>query len=298
MANILAKDLIAKFQYALMNRWGYIWGTAGEQWTAEKQAAIERTTDEDREKARMYGSKWIGCMVADCSGLFSWAFRQLGGYMYHGSNTMWNKYCVSQGELRGRKRTDGKTLKPGTAVFTYNAKKKNRGHVGLYIGDGKVIEASGTQAGVITTSVGLSKWVEWGELKGVDYGEAKAEKPVKQEVKKETAGTGSGYPTLRNGSKGEYVSLLQTMLVNKGYDIGSYGVDGSFGNSTMKAVMAFQRDSGLDADGIVGAKTWAALTANNEKKKTYAVTVHGLTHSEAMNLSNQFAGRTVNIAEE
>ena len=167
---IKPKDLIDKFMYALQNAWGYIWGTAGTMWTEAKQKALEKTTDEERAMGRKYGSKWIGHMVADCSGLFSWAFNQLGGYMYHGSNTMWDKYCTHQGELKKGKRTDGQELKPGTAVFTYNAAKKKRGHVGLYIGNGEVIEAEGTVKGVIKSKVTLAKWVEWGELKGVDYG--------------------------------------------------------------------------------------------------------------------------------
>lgn len=166
---ITTTDLIGKFQYALNNKWGYIWGTAGVLWTAAKQAALEKTTDADREMGRKYGSRWIGHYVADCSGLFSWAFNQLGGYMYHGSNTMWDKYCTSQGELNKGKRADGQELKPGTAVFTYNTKTHKRGHVGLYIGNGKVIEAEGTLKGVITSNVN-GKWDEWGELKGVDYG--------------------------------------------------------------------------------------------------------------------------------
>ena len=66
--------LIAKFEQALKEKWGYIWGTAGESWTAAKQKELERTTDPDRAQGRQYGSKWIGHMVADCSGLFTWAF--------------------------------------------------------------------------------------------------------------------------------------------------------------------------------------------------------------------------------
>lgn len=162
--------LIEKFQHALDDHWGYIWGTAGEMWTAAKQKQLEKTTDADRALSRKYGSKWIGHMVADCSGLFSWSFAQLGGYMFHGSNTMWNKYCASQGELRKGRREDGQELKPGTAIFTYNKTNKKRGHVGLFIGNGLVIEASGTIKGVIATPVTDSKWVEWGELVGVDYG--------------------------------------------------------------------------------------------------------------------------------
>ena len=79
---ISTEALIAKFKQALKEGWGYIWGTAGEKWTSAKQKELGKTTDADRAQGRQYGSKWIGKTVADCSGLFSWAFRQLGGYIY------------------------------------------------------------------------------------------------------------------------------------------------------------------------------------------------------------------------
>ena len=97
---ITTQDLITKFRQALEEKWGYIWGTAGVQWTAAKQKELEQTTDPDREQGRRYGKKWIGHRVADCSGLFSWAFRQLGGTMYHGSNTMYLKWCADKGSLQ------------------------------------------------------------------------------------------------------------------------------------------------------------------------------------------------------
>ena len=162
MATIKTADLINKFWYAYNNKFGYILNTAGEKWTQEKQNKTTIST------AKQYGAKWIGHYVADCSGLFSWAFKQLGGYMYHGSNTMWDKYCTAQGKLSGGKRADGKELKPGTAVFVLKG-TSDRSHVGLYVGDGQVIEASGTQAGVIITNITNKKWCEWGELKGVEY---------------------------------------------------------------------------------------------------------------------------------
>lgn len=159
---ITTADLIAKFQYALNNKWGYILNTAGELWTQAKQNATTIST------AKEYGQKWVGHHVSDCSGLFYWAFQQLGGYMYHGSNTMWNSYCTSKGKLSNGKRTDGKELKPGTAVFVLKG-TSDRSHVGLYIGNGKVIEASSTKVGVVTTDITNKKWCEWGELKGVIY---------------------------------------------------------------------------------------------------------------------------------
>lgn len=64
------------------------------------------------------------------------------------------------------------------------------------------------------------------------------------------------YPTLRNGSNGNFVYLLQYILTQNGYNI---TVDGSFGPNTLNAVVAFQTAQGLAADGIVGANTWRTL---------------------------------------
>lgn len=249
---IKAEALIAKFRQALDEHWGYIWGTAGEKWTAEKQKELEKTTDANRAQGRQYGSKWIGHRVADCSGLFSWAFRQLGGAIYHGSDTMYRKYCVNKGELSKGKRTDRGTLKPGTAVFVWNGSSYS--HVGLYAGNGIVIEAMSTLKGVTTTKVTAGKWTHWGEVTGVDYAGDNAELRMQNaELNAENR------LTIRRGSKGETVAEMQGILERLGYDLGSCGVDGDFGRMTEKAVKAFQKDHGLTVDGICGPKTWKEL---------------------------------------
>ena len=62
---------------------------------------------------------------------------------------------------------------------------------------------------------------------------------------------------LKKGSQGDEVVTLQKKLKQWGYYDGS--VDGVFGAGTEKAVQYFQRKNGLTADGVVGAKTAAAL---------------------------------------
>jgi peptidoglycan hydrolase-like protein with peptidoglycan-binding domain len=64
-------------------------------------------------------------------------------------------------------------------------------------------------------------------------------------------------PTVKRGSKGQAVTLLQQLLHDYGYNPGV--VDGDFGPNTENAVKAFQNDYGLTADGIAGPKTWAAI---------------------------------------
>ena len=61
----------------------------------------------------------------------------------------------------------------------------------------------------------------------------------------------------QEGDKGEDVTAIQTQLAALGYNVGS--ADGSFGSLTTHAVKAFQRDRGLETDGIVGSATYKAL---------------------------------------
>ena len=65
--------------------------------------------------------------------------------------------------------------------------------------------------------------------------------------------------TLKYGDSGERVTKLQTALVKLGYD--TNGVDGRFGAGTQRAVISFQKDNGLEADGLAGEKTQELLYA-------------------------------------
>jgi len=62
---------------------------------------------------------------------------------------------------------------------------------------------------------------------------------------------------LKYGSKGEYVSQVQSRLKELGYY--KKIVDGDFSDGTYIAVFNFQKDQKLGADGVVGEFTWKAL---------------------------------------
>ncbi len=70
-------------------------------------------------------------------------------------------------------------------------------------------------------------------------------------------------PVLRTGSRGQQVTDLQSRLKTLGYY--SAEIDGQFGSGTREAVTAFQRQNGLDADGIVGAETQELLFSADAK---------------------------------
>ena len=69
-------------------------------------------------------------------------------------------------------------------------------------------------------------------------------------------------PVCKKGALGGITRTVQQMLMNIGYPVGNHGADGMFGNGTLTAIKALQRDCNLNSDGIVGRDTWKALFRN------------------------------------
>lgn len=241
---------------------GYIYGKVGQVWTEAAQAQMEKEKagDPDYAESIRYGKQWIGHKVWDCSGLTMKGAQQAGASIHHGSNSTWNGDCSHKGEL-----TDGLKLPIGAFVFVY--KNGKRTHIGTVTGEDEVTEASCARLGVIKSKLHKGKWQEWGLCKGVEFDFIPGEDPDYR-------------PTLRKGDSGTYVTMMQELLIQRGYPMPKYGADGKFGNETLAALTAFQKDYGLTADGICGEATWEALQGS-EPVKRYTVTVPHLTLKQA-----------------
>ncbi len=108
----------------------------------------------------------------DCSGLFVKAYQDQGASIYHGSNTIYRKYCSEKGQLN----SVGQLL-PGMAVFKWNPQTPEKfsdgqgdfQHIGLVtsVNPLRIVHAS-SAAGCVTTDTKLGKWAYWGWLKDVE----------------------------------------------------------------------------------------------------------------------------------
>ena len=76
----------------------------------------------------------------DCSGLTSWAYRQVGVNITRSSRGQWSSVG---------KKVAKSDLRPGDLVFYYSPVS----HVGLYIGNGKIVHAANPRRGVNITSL-------------------------------------------------------------------------------------------------------------------------------------------------
>lgn len=73
------------------------------------------------------------------------------------------------------------------------------------------------------------------------------------------------YPQIQFGDTGEVVKDAQRKInrikLYQGMTYSDLTVDGDFGKHTQECVMAVQRRNNLEADGIIGEKTWAVLNS-------------------------------------
>lgn len=235
----------------------YWWGTFG-QIASAGLLVQKRTQYPDRYNT--YGDeckKQFGQKVHDCVGLikgYLWCDTPDSEPIYKASQDVAVSglfmVCPENGSI------DTMPDTPGVCVFM-----RDMSHVGVYIGGGYVVEATGHARGVVKTKLAGRGWGLWGKPRWISYEAAATPAQPAQTASQATASalTVTGLPLLRYGDKGECVRSAQLLLIGRGYSCGRCGADGEIGQGTYNAIIAFQRASGLQQDGIIGAQTWARL---------------------------------------
>ena len=199
-----------------------------------------------------------------------------------GCTTQWNteKNWTAKGDI--------KTMPSDTLVCLFVKKGNKMEHTGFGFNNETVECSSGVQHFTSRNK----KWTHWGLPKCVS--DKVPEIPTNSPALVETR------PTLKRGSKGEYVVILQKELIQLGYSVGATGVDGDFGKNTEAGVKKFQKDHALAEDGIVGKNTWEALDKAMGKpletapvvEKKYKVVIPHLDEKVADELIAKYSGAT------
>lgn len=165
-------DLVQWAIWAEDRGWGYVWGTYGEVFD---QALYEYKLDQYPEEVGRYAefieTNWLGGRTADCVGLikgYGWLNPETQEIEY-GTNGMADVGADQMYENATEKGSiDSMPEIPGLAVW-------HSGHIGIYIGDGEVIEAMGTRYGVVKTQLSDSRWTHWLKVPYITYVEQPSE---------------------------------------------------------------------------------------------------------------------------
>lgn len=217
------------------------------------------------------GCKWnLPVMMFDCRGFTRKLLQLVYGWTLQGAG------CTKQWNTAENWKARGsiENMPKDTLVCLFVRNGSSMDHTGFGY-NGATVECS---KNVQYSDILNEKWTDWGVPACVDAVVPPAPAPD----------PGEQLPTLRRGDKGKYVTYMQQMLQEQGYDLGSYGVDGNFGRKTEEAVKAFQKNWGLKQDGICGQQTWKILTTAPVKEKTYSVTVPGMTLEQAKKLCDDY----------
>ena len=134
---------------------GYAWATQGETLTEQLLRSFVQQWGEGNYYFSGYSAeKWFGKECFDCSGLIVWALQQLG---------LLTTDLTADGLYRICEPISRAALEPGDLVFYQNS-NGYKSHVGVYMGNGKVIHARGTAYGVVETEM-FSSFTAFGRLK-------------------------------------------------------------------------------------------------------------------------------------
>lgn len=151
-------DLVQWAISAYQNDWGYVMGTFGQVLTVDLlEAKLAQLPDAIGPYEAFIRSNYLGVRTADCIGLikgYSWYDPDTGNINY-GSNGMPDvsaDQMYNQASEKGSMSTMPEI--PGILVHA-------PGHIGIYIGNGYVIEAMGTRYGVVKTAVSSGSWTGW-----------------------------------------------------------------------------------------------------------------------------------------
>lgn len=191
--------------------------------------------------------KYYGTLCFDCRGFTRWLLSLVDIYLYGDTvTTQWETKSnwVLQGPI--------KDMPKGLVCCVFRPS-----HTGTYVGDNLVRHCGGRKGCVQEEFLpGSPNWQKFGIPAGLYSNDElrKAGVYVDEAL---------NFPTLRKGATGDRVRRLQQAL-NEEMDAG-LEVDGSFGAKTEAAVKRFQQNHPyLKVDGIVGPKTWEALSFSLE----------------------------------
>lgn len=250
--------LVNYLAWCFENKCGYIMGAYGQdpkKWSKDSWW-FTQYKGVQRKKALYWREN--APLVHDCNGLAE------GGYLAETGvniNARARNNYATWCSPKGSGRIPAKYRVPGAAGFIHNGSYVSHdGYLwkpvveGDPSGDWWVIEARGIMYGCVKSRLYERGWNRWGWMtKYFNYdGAGSVPVPEVPEL---------GHRTLAMGDTGDDVKVLQESLIALGYSCGKWGADGEFGKATRNAVLAFQKDAGLDANGVVGPETVATLNA-------------------------------------
>jgi peptidoglycan hydrolase-like protein with peptidoglycan-binding domain len=214
--------------------------------------------------------RWIGHEAGDCVGLikgYYWFNPTIKAveYKFEGRGDLSaNGMYLAGKTLYGKTAEQNKGLTWGaisTIPNTIGVLVWYDGHIGVYIGNGEVIESRGVDYGVVKTRLNERRWTNWCLCPFITYQKEGIDEPMLYK----------GCP------EGKAVFEWQESLLKTGFKMTAknesgvlitYPADSKFGSATENGTNDFKRSVGLTPNGVVDAITYAYMLDALQNKIT------------------------------
>lgn len=238
----------------------YIYATYGAILTERKLAEVRRLYPERMsEKRYQYARKhYVGKQTNDCYGMIK-------------------RYKWTDGDAENPAITDPPKYDPNTDVNANTAYQKatvkgkistipevrglivwKPGHVGVYLGNGRVAEARGFDFGTVISKLSDRPFTHWFQEVGISYDQEPQPTPGKDKIMIELEVLKKTTPTMKGPNVLVFQSMMNTLGIrdDEGKELDE---DSHFGKRSEQAAIRYQKKVGLTPDGVVGSKTWNKL---------------------------------------
>ena len=137
---------------------GYAYGSNGQILTED---LLNYFKGEYKDNVKDSTKQWLNKQCYDCSGLVMEALKEAGINVHHSAHYTWTEDMKERGDIKD-------IPKDKVCLVFRKGSNGEMEHIGIYLGNGKVIEAKGADSGVIKTKLKEGSWTNWGIPAGLE----------------------------------------------------------------------------------------------------------------------------------
>lgn len=163
--NLTNLGLVEHCKKALKEGWGYVYGSWGKVLTEPSLLnKIEQYPNNIKKYESFIRKNWMGKRTADCVGLIK-------SYLWWANNDV---TYAPKTDLSANGMFNAATVKGDISTIPeiIGLCVRKDQHIGVYIGNGQVIESKGTKYGVVQTplkEIGFNGWTHWLKCPFIEY---------------------------------------------------------------------------------------------------------------------------------
>lgn len=191
---------------------GYVWGATGYVLTQSKLDSLKKQYPDYVSQSK--NGKWLGKQVFDCAQFTRFAMKEVGITLVSGASSQWKK---TDWEAKGT--IDTIPTDKVCLLYRESPSANPMQHTGVYLGDGYVMDARGSNSGVVYSKLSSYGWTHWAIPKGLYDEDIEIEEEVLPVLYQAKVVAKSGDTVRMRASASSSASVLKSIRLGEIVDV-------------------------------------------------------------------------------